>query len=143
MRGSVPDLIPDPGQSCRRRLRNAPYLDLAQPADLVARPRLDDDGQSVTLDLHGARVEEALRLSEALVIAAARHGRSTIRLIHGSSTTGLGGGRTIKSALYRALDDGDFDRHATSSFKNEGALLLGLAPSPSPLRRRLRLDDLT
>lgn len=110
----------------------------------MARPRLDDDGQSVTLDLHGARVDEALWLAEAAVAEAARRGRSTVRLIHGHSTTGpFGDDRTIKSELYRALDSGALGSAVTSSFRNEGSLLLGLAPSPSPLSGRLRLSDLS
>ncbi len=109
----------------------------------MARPILHDDGQSVTLDLHGARVDEALRLTDALVAEAARRGRSTVRIIHGHSTTGpLGDDRTIKTALYRALDDGDFDRYVTSSFRQEGTLILGLPPSPAPVRGPLRLTDL-
>ena len=117
---------------------------LAPPSGCpVVRHRLDDDGQSVTLDLHGATVHEALRLTDALIVEAARHGRSTVRLIHGSSTTGPDGGdRTIKTALHRALEDGQFSRHVTTSFKGESTLLLGLAPSPSPVRSRLRLSDL-
>lgn len=108
----------------------------------VPTPRLDDDGQSVTLDLHGAHVADALDLAHALVIEAARRGRSTVRLIHGTSTTDLGTDRTIKSALYGALDDGAFDRHVTSSFRSEGLLTLGIAPSPSPRAGRIRLIDL-
>ncbi len=109
----------------------------------VPRPRLDDDGQSVTLDLHGARVDEAVRLAGAVVVEAARHGRTTVRLIHGGSTTGtLGVDRTIKTELHRALEAGDFDQHVTSSMKQEDVLLLGLAPSPSPVRGPLRLSNL-
>ena len=120
-----------------------PYVDRLSPPAFVVRPHLDDNGQSVTLDLHGVRVGEALRLSHAAAIEAARHGRSTVRLIHGSSTTGpLGGDLTIKSELYRALDGGAFDPHVTTTFKHEGTLILGLAPSPSPVQGRLRLSEL-
>lgn len=105
-------------------------------------PRLDDDGQVVTLDLHGARIAEALRLARSLVVEAARHGRTTVRLVHGSSTADRGAGRTIKSALHDALDGGDFDRHVTSDFRQDTVLILGLAPAPSPRPGRLRLADL-
>lgn len=113
------------------------------PALALAHPRLDDDGQTVTLDLHGARVEEAERLAAAAVIEAARHGRQTLRLVHGHSTTGRWGEeRTIKTALHAMLDAGAFRSHVTQSVRGEGHLLLGLAPAPTPARGRLRLADL-
>ena len=105
-------------------------------------PRLDDDGQTVTLDLHGARVAEALRLATSVVVEAARHGRTTVRLVHGSSTADRGAERTIKGALHDAVDRGDFDQHVTSSFAQDTVLILGLAPAPSPRPGRLRLADL-
>ena len=107
----------------------------------MPRPRLDDDGQTVTLDLHGARVDEALDLVDALVVEAARRGRTTARVVHGASTTGSGA-RTIKSALHDALDGGDFSPPVTSAFRQEGAVLLGLAPAASPRPGRLTLRDL-
>lgn len=105
-------------------------------------PRLDDDGQSVTLDLHGARIHDALDLATSLIVEAARHGRSTVRLVHGASTADRGADRTIKTALHDALDDGAFDQHVTSSFRQDTVLILGLAPAPSPRPGRLRLADL-
>lgn len=105
-------------------------------------PRLDDDGQSVTLDLHGARVADALDLAAALVDEAARRGRSTVRLVHGTSTADRGAERTIKAALTDALDRGDYDRHVSTAFRMDGVLILGLAPGPSPSADRLRLSDL-
>ena len=108
----------------------------------MPRPRLDDDGTAVTLDLHGMTVDEADDLAFSVVVEAARRGRQTVRLIHGSSTFDEGAEHTIKAALYHALDAGDYDRHATSSFKMDGTLVLGLAPAPMPKSGRLRLTDL-
>lgn len=108
----------------------------------MPRPQLDDDGAAVTLDLHGATVEEALRLARSVVVEAARHGRSTVRLVHGTSTTDAGATRTIKTALLQALEDGEYDRHVTTDVRMEGMIILGLAPAPSPVRSRLRLSDL-
>ncbi|PAP77427.1 Smr/MutS family protein [Rubrivirga marina] len=105
-------------------------------------PRLDDDGQTVILDLHGARIDEALRLAQSLVVQAARYGRSTVRLVHGSSTADRGADRTIKGTLHAALDRGDFDQHVTSDFRQDSVLILGIAPAPSPRPGRLRLADL-
>lgn len=109
----------------------------------MARPRLDDDGHAVTLDLHGATVAEAERLALAAAVEAARRGRSTLRLVHGHSTTGaLGGDRTIKAVLHDLLDRGAFHPHVVQSVRGEGHLLLGLAPSPRPVAGRIRLLDL-
>ena len=95
------------------------------------------------LDLHGARIEEAEALAEAAVFEAARHGRSTVRLIHGASTAEGGTGRrTIKGALHALLDEGAFAPYITSSFRAEGHLLLGIASSASPLPGRLTLRDI-
>ena len=105
-------------------------------------PRLDDDGQSLTLDLHGARVDAALDLAHAAVIEAARRGRRTVRLVHGLSTTEAGAERTIKTELYGDLDGGAFDRHVTGAVRMEGAVILSIAPAPSPLAGRVRLADL-
>jgi len=108
----------------------------------MTRPRLDDDGQSVTLDLHGVRVDEAVELAAALVVEAARRGRSTVRLIHGTSTDEQGAERTIKGALTQTLSDGGYAQHVSSSYAMEGMLVLGLAPSPSPQQGRIRIADL-
>ncbi len=108
----------------------------------MSRVRLDDDGRALTLDLHGARVDEALDLAYAAVVEAARHGRTTVRLVHGLSTTEAGAARTIKTALHQAADDGEFDRHATGVIRMEGVLIMSIAPAPSPRSGRLRLADL-
>ena len=105
-------------------------------------PRLDDDGQSVTLDLHGARVAEAVELAHTAAEASARRGRRTLRLVHGLSTTEAGAHRTIKTELADAWHGGDFDRWATDAVQLEGLLVLSLAPAPAPLVGRLRLADL-
>ena len=112
------------------------------PILLMARLRLDDDGQSLTLDLHGTRVAEALDLAHATVVEAARYGRQTVRLVHGLSTTERGAERTIKTELLDAYDDGAFDRHATGAVRMEGVLILSIAPAPTPLAGRVRLADL-
>ncbi len=105
-------------------------------------PHLHDDGRSLTFDLHGARVDEALELSHAAVVEAARYGRATVRLVHGLSTTEHGAHRTIKTALHDAYDDGEFDRHVTTAVRMEGVMILSIAPAPSPRSGRIRLSDL-
>ena len=112
------------------------------PELAMPRPRLDDDGQTVTLDLHGARVAQALDLALAAAERASERGRRTLRLVHGLSTSEAGAGRTIRAGLYDAWDAGDFDRWAVDAVRMEGVLVLSLDPAPSPLAGRLRLADL-
>ena len=116
--------------------------DKSTPSAPLPRPSLSDNGHTVTLDLHGASVDEAVRLVEALIVQAARHGRATVKIIHGTSTSESGERRTIKNAVRRHLADGDYDRHVASSHLDEGSILLGLAPAPRPTQRALRLSDL-
>jgi hypothetical protein len=109
----------------------------------VPRPRLDDDGQTLTLDLHGATVDEALRTIDAAIIQAARYGRASVRVVHGLSTSEVDSDRiTIMRAFHDELAEGVYNTHVTSSVRLEGSTLLGIAPSPSPIAGRVRLADL-
>lgn len=90
-------------------------------------PSLNDDGQTVFLDLHGASVDEALRLTEAVVKEAARRGRSRVRVVHGSSTSsGLYRNRTIKHALEDALTAGRFAPVVVDVLRLDDTLTLSL-----------------
>ena len=72
----------------------------------MPRPRLIDDGSTVTLDLHGVTVEEALRLVRATANLATARGRSALRVIHGASTSDpRTRNRTIKHAIHDLLDE--------------------------------------
>ena len=126
----------------RRSAESCRTFRLLPPRPDIATPHLDDDGRTLTLDLHGARVDDAERLAEAVVIEAARHGRQTVRIVHGFSTTDLDGrNRTIKTALHAMMDSGGFDRHVTSAVRGEGQLLLAIAPAPRPVEGRIRIQD--
>ena len=102
-----------------------------------------DDGSTIVLDLHGVGIADAEDLSEAVVIEAARRGRSTVRLVHGMSTTEHNLREwTIKTALHSMLDDGVFAPYTTSAFRADGHLLLGIAPAPRPIAGRVTLRDI-
>lgn len=106
-------------------------------------PQLHDDGRQVTLDLHGATVDEALRLARGAVSAACRRGRAQLRLVHGTSTSARDAyARTIKHALHDALDRGDLGPGITSALRGEGALVVAFDLGTRPDRRPLRLSDL-
>lgn len=102
-------------------------------------PDVDDDGRVVTLDLHGATVDEAIDMTYRTLRLAEDRGRAQLKLIHGSSTTSRGT-RTIKSALHDLLDRGDLGSHATNVIRSENALVLALdltaTGDPTPIRLR-------
>lgn len=105
-------------------------------------PRLDDDGTTVTLDLHGVTVADALALAEATVQEAARHGRASVKLIHGASTSSqLYRNRSIKHTLYALLDRGRLDRYVTDAWRAEGHLLLSLGVTAATDVSRITLED--
>jgi Smr domain len=104
-------------------------------------PTLKDDGQTVTLDLHGASVDEAEGLALRVVAEARRRGRSSVRLIHGSSTSG-GGRQTIKSALRTLLDDGRLGVSPGNAIAGEDTIVISLGHAGQPDPRILTLTDL-
>ena len=104
-------------------------------------PRLQDDGHTVTLDLHGVRVDEAERFILRTAALAAGRGRHRLTVIHGASTSSeLYRNRTIRHRLYDLLDAGDLDAWVTSELRLDGSTLLGLdgarASDPTPLTPR-------
>lgn len=110
------------------------------PAVLI--PRLSDDGHTVTLDLHGARVEEALALVRRTAALAARRGRATLRVVHGQSTSdALARNRTIKHALSDLLDGDGLAGVVIQAVRFDGHALLGLAAAPRRDPTPIRLAD--
>lgn len=108
----------------------------------MGRPQLDDDGKIVTLDLHGATVDEALDMTYRALRLAEERGRSRLKLIHGSSTTTDDRqSRTIKSALYDLLDQGKLSAHATNVIRSENTLVLALDLTTTTDRTPIRLRD--
>ncbi len=103
-------------------------------------PQLDDDGRVVTLDLHGATVDEAIDLTYNTLRLAEKRGRSRLKLIHGSSTTGQAT-RTIKSALHDLLDRGELGAHATNVIRSQNTLVLALDLTASTDDTRIRMRD--
>ena len=105
----------------------------------MATPTLDDDGSTVTLDLHGLSVDEALDVTYSTLRLAEIRGRSQLKVIHGSSTT-QGQRRTIKSALHDQLDRGPLGSHATNIIRSRDTLTLALdltaTSDPTPITLR-------
>ena len=104
-------------------------------------PTLQDDGAAVTLDLHGARVDEAVALAQSTLDLAARRGRHSVKLIHGSSTSDRSPtARSIKHALEQLLER-DRPAAVTSVWQSDGHVVIGLDVGATPHPARLTLDD--
>lgn len=107
-------------------------------------PRLDDDGATVTLDLHGATVDEAVAFSLQTVRLAGQRGRTRVRLIHGASTTRRAPHRrTIKRALHELLDEDAFPPAVTQALRTKNVLVLSLDVTKSSDPTPIRLRDVT
>jgi DNA-nicking Smr family endonuclease len=103
-------------------------------------PSLQDDGSRVTLDLHGATVDEAIDLTFATLRLAEDRGRQQLKLIHGSSTTAPGR-RTIKSALRDLVADGSLAGRATDVLRSRDYVVLALDVTASQDPTRIQLQD--
>lgn len=105
-------------------------------------PTLNDDGQTVTLDLHGASVQDAEALVLRTVREARQRGRARVRLIHGHSTSsGSQAARTIKHALHALLDGGRLNDHVADVWRAEGHIVLALVLTTPSDPRRIQLFD--
>lgn len=106
----------------------------------MATPQLEDDGNTVTLDLHGLSVDEAIDLTYNTLRLAEDRGRNRLKVIHGSSTTQAGQHRTIKNALHDLLDQGNLASHATTVVRSRDTLTLVLdltaSSNPTPIKLR-------
>lgn len=106
-------------------------------------PHLSDDGRAVTLDLHGARVDEAERLIRRAVALAAGRGRTSLTVVHGASTSStLYRNRTIRHALHDLLDRGALDAWVLDAVRFEGRTALALDARRAPDPERLTILDL-
>lgn len=103
-------------------------------------PKLEDDGTTVTLDLHGLSVDEAIDLTYSTLRLAEDRGRNRLKAIHGSSTTHGTQRRTIKRALHDLLDQGSLGSHANSVLRSRDTLtlVLDLTTASDPARITLR-----
>ena len=103
-------------------------------------PQLDDDGSTVTLDLHGATVDEAVDLTFSTLRLAEDRGRYQVKIIHGSSTTAPSR-RTIKSELRSLLDDGPLAGRATNVLRSRDYVVLSLDVTSANDPTRIDLHD--
>jgi hypothetical protein len=105
----------------------------------MSRPRINDDGQTVELDLHGVHVDESVAMIRRVARLASGRGRGTLRIIHGSSTSDpLARNRTVRHALQELLDSGDLRPWVIDAVRYEGHTVIALnagAINPTRLSR--------
>ena len=98
-------------------------------------PRVADDGQTVDLDVHGATVREASDMIARLVSLAITRGRSTVRIIHGASTSEIDSDKlTIRTRLLELLEEGTLSPDVVSWFTFDTSTTLSL-PQPTKVDR--------
>lgn len=108
-----------------------------------SRPQVQDHGQTVVLDLHGATIDEAIQLIRGTLRLAHQRGRGTVRVIHGASTSDHGGRkRTIKNAFQQRLKRGEWDHLITGYNTRHGSTTLYLKLGHNVDHRTIRLDDI-
>jgi len=106
-------------------------------------PTVDDDGATVTLDLHGATLREAERLLKRCLRLAAARGRGTLRIIHGTSTAEKDPHRpTIKSLVTKILADEETADYIRGHFPFEGHTTVSLIPGAEDSRAPIRMTEL-
>lgn len=106
-------------------------------------PTVTDDGTTLELDLHGATVDLALLLVNRAIREARHRGRSSIRIIHGRSTSDANPwNRTIKHALYDELDAGAYDGLITGVVRLDGAVMLSFPVASVRNDSRISIFDL-
>ena len=97
----------------------------------------------MTLDLHGASVDQAIELVRRIISRSARRGRSTLRVVHGASTSdSLARPRTIRQELYDLLDAGALSDAVVDEVRSDNHLLIGLAAGAAYDPTRLGAADL-
>ncbi|MEX2400916.1 MAG: Smr/MutS family protein [Rhodothermales bacterium] len=105
--------------------------------------RFEDDGGTVTVDLHGSTVRDALYIARRCVQEGYRQGRSKVDVIHGASTSGRESRRTIKTALLDQLERGAFadwsSGHTTDASGGRTTVWLNIGPNADPAR--IRVND--
>jgi len=106
----------------------------------MSAPQLRDDGTTVTLDLHGLTVDEAIDVTYATLRLAQDRGRAQMKVIHGRSTS-HGGRRTIKQELYGLLNRGALGSNGSNVMRRAGHFILALDLTGHTDRTRIRLRD--
>lgn len=107
----------------------------------LMRQLVHDDGERVTLDLHGVHLAEAEGTLRRTIAVATARGRTAVRVVHGSSTSDLlARNPTIKHLVEDLLAAGHLPE-VTDAFSMGEATILSLPLRPARDRRRIVARD--
>ena len=105
--------------------------------------RIRDNGTTVTLDLHGLSVDHALEVFDTAIQLSLERCRSSIKVIHGSSTSSsLYSNRTIKNELASTIE-GHWASIVSSVFAMEDSVTIALPVSAPTNQKRITVSDVT
>lgn len=100
--------------------------------------KFEDNGTSAVLDLHRTRVDDTARWVNNAVRLCSEYGRTSLKIIHGTSTSETAfRNRTIKHALYDLLDAGTFRTQIHQVLKSDSFAVLifsNMGTKPKPAR---------
>ncbi len=104
---------------------------------------LRDDGEIVSIDLHGLNIDDAISICKKGIAEAYYRGRDKIKLIHGSSTSSLQFvNSTIKYRLYDLLQESSVQKQTSFVLKYEDYCVIGLRPDFEIDRDRITILDI-
>ncbi|MCB0717846.1 MAG: Smr/MutS family protein [Bacteroidetes bacterium] len=103
-------------------------------------PSLTDDGSTVTIDLHGLTVEAAVSVFARTIRLASERGRSTIKAIHGSSSTISPHDQTIRNRV-REYVNNDLESTIHARTLLDDYLIIGLPITHRTNSSRIKLTD--
>lgn len=109
----------------------------------MRRPAIRDLGQTVELDLHGTSVRDAIILLRRTLMVCAARGRTSVKVIHGYSTSVRPrANATIRDMLYELLDEGSLT-DVQNHYRFEGSTILLLGHAGTADRRRITMRDIS
>lgn len=109
----------------------------------MAYPSVHDDGQSVQLDLHGSKVRHAKRLFENTLLLACERGRSTVKVIYGTSTSVDDAfASSIKHTILDMLVSGEYSDLVSGYWETDGHALVSLIARGSPAPQRITIFEI-
>lgn len=107
-------------------------------------PTVTDDGTTVELDLHGARLAEAETLVRRCIELCSNRGRATLRIIHGLSSSEYDADqRTIKTIVHDVVEEHADSDIITGHYPFEGSITISFSVSARKDPTRITITNLT
>jgi len=109
----------------------------------MRKPIVRDNGQTVELDLHGAQIQEAIILLRRTLLVSVDRGRSSVKVVHGYSTSiNPRKSTSIRDELHALLDEESLPE-VVSQYRLAGSTMLILGQAHAQDHRRITMRDIT